>query len=155
MNDVYIKIIAGVIGTLGFAIIFNLRLKHIPFAVVCGLVAGVVYFVGFGLTENYFVSNILASFAVALCAGVFAQIAKAPSTVFLIPGCIMLVPGGSLYYSMSHLLTEEYELAGEQLLLTVEIGIAIGGGIIAASLVMYIFKTCISFFKKNSRKKSH
>ena len=156
MNEAVIKIIAGVIGTLGFTILFNLRIKHIPYAVTCGLIAGVVYFLVFGITDNYFISNISAAFVMGIFAEVFARIAKAPATVFLIPGSILLVPGGSLYYSMSYLISQKFELAGEQLLLTVEVGIAIGGGLIASSLIMYIILHALDFFKERKHKsKSH
>lgn len=153
MNEVVIKIIASVIGTLGFTLIFNLRLRHIPFALLDGLVAAAVYIVSFASFSNYFISNILAAFAAAVFADIFARAVKAPSTVFLIPGCIVLVPGGNLYYSMSYLISQKFELAAEQLLLTVEIGIAIGGGIIAASLMRYIFNSFISLVKLKTNKK--
>lgn len=153
MNEFVIKIIAAVIGTLGFTLIFNLRLKHIPFALLDGLVAVVVYLFAFDIFSNYFISNILAAFVTAVFADIFARAVKAPSTVFLIPGCIVLVPGGNLYYSMSYLISQKFELAAEQLLLTVEIGIAIGGGIIAASLVRYIFNSFLSLVKSKRKKK--
>lgn len=135
MNEIIIKIIAGTIATFGFAILFRLKPSHWPFAVLDGLFACVCYF---GFTELFggnFLPNLSAAFVASFFAEVFAKICKAPSTVFILPGCIALVPGGSLYYAMSNLLSENRELALEFFLTTLTVGIAIGGGIIAASLL--------------------
>lgn len=135
MEDIIIKIIAGTISTLGFAILFRLKPSHWPFAVVDGLFACVCYF---GFTELFggnFLPNLLAAFVASLFADVFARMCKAPSTVFILPGCIALVPGGSLYYAMSNLLSENRDIALEYFLTTLTVGIAIGGGIIGASLI--------------------
>ena len=135
MEDIIIKIIAGTISTLGFAILFRLKPSHWPFAVIDGLFACICYF---GFTElfgGHFLPNLLAAFVASLFADVFARICKAPSTVFILPGCIALVPGGTLYYAMSNLLSENREMALEYFLTTLTIGIAIGGGIIGASLI--------------------
>ena len=136
--DVIIKIIAGVISTIGFAIIFRLRLKHIPLAALDGFVACVVYFVSLEfISEDLFIANMLASFATAGFAEICARIGKAPSTIFLLPGCIALVPGGTLYQAMRSLLIKDYDQFGAQLLTTGKVAIAIGGGIIAVSIIRY------------------
>ncbi len=137
-TDIIIKIIAGVISTIGFAIIFRLRVKHIPLAALDGLVACVVYFVCLEfISDDLFIANMLASFAAAGCAEIFARIGKAPSTIFLLPGCIALVPGGTLYQAMRNLLIKDYDEFGAQLLITGKVAIAIGGGIIAVSIIRY------------------
>ena len=135
MEAIVIKIIAGTIATLGFAILFRLKPSHWPFAMIDGLFACICYF---GFTELFggnFLPNLLATFAASVFADLFARLCKAPSTVFILPGCIALVPGGTLYYAMSNLLSENREMALEYFLITLTIGIAIGGGIIAASLL--------------------
>lgn len=135
MEAIILKIIAGAIATLGFAILFRLKPSHWPFAMIDGLFACICYF---GFTELFggnFLPNLLAAFAASVFADLFARLCKAPSTVFILPGCIALVPGGTLYYAMSNLLSENREMALEYFLITLTIGIAIGGGIIAASLL--------------------
>ncbi len=141
MDDVVLKIIAGFISTIGFAIIFRLKPSHWIFAAIDGLLACVFYFVLTDVFGTVFLPNALAALIVAFFAEVFARIAKAPSTVFLLPGIIALVPGGSLYYSMSNLLNENYIEAGRYLLLTAEVAVALGGGIIGASVLkIVVFK---------------
>lgn len=137
-SEIVIKIIAGVISTVGFAIIFRLRVKHIPLATLDGLVACVVYFCCLEfISEDLFIANMLAAFATAGFAEICARIGKAPSTIFLLPGCIALVPGGSLYKAMRGLLLKDYDEFAAQLLVTGKVAIAIGGGIIAVSIIRY------------------
>ena len=135
MEDIIIKIIAGTIATLGFAILFRLKPSHWPFAMLDGLFACICYFAFTELFGGNFLPNLLAAFATSVFADLFARLCKAPSTVFILPGCIALVPGGTLYYAMSNLLSENREVAVEYFLTTLTVGIGIGGGIIAASLL--------------------
>ena len=148
--DIIMRIIAGVVSTIGFAIIFRLQVKHIPLAAIDGLVACVVYFVCLEfISEDLFIANMLASFATAGFAEICARIGKAPSTIFLLPGCIALVPGGSLYNAMRCLLIKDFDEFGAQLLTTGKVAIAIGGGIIAVSIIRYSLN---SFNMKKNKK---
>ncbi|MBO5066195.1 MAG: threonine/serine exporter family protein [Clostridia bacterium] len=135
MTPVIIKIIAGVISTVGFAIIFRLKPSHWVFAAIDGLFACFFYFLFTELIGGNFWPNALAALISAFGAEMFARVLKAPSTVFLLPGCIALVPGGTLYYTMNNLISQNYTEAAHNLLITVEVGIAIGGGIIVASIL--------------------
>lgn len=135
MEEIIIKIIAGTIATLGFAILFRLKPSHWPFAMIDGLFACICFFAFTDLFGGNFLPNLLAAFVASFFADLFARVCKAPSTVFILPGCIALVPGGTLYYAMSNLLSENREVAVEYFLITLTVGIGIGGGIIAASLL--------------------
>lgn len=148
MTDILIKILAGTISTLGFCIIFRLKPSHWPFAVVDGFVACVCYFALSQVFDDHFLPNFLAAFFCGLLAEVFARVRKAPVTVFLLPGCIALVPGGTLYYTMNSMIFEDYSAASEYFLITVTVGIAIAGGLLASSLLRVFFSSLISFLKK-------
>lgn len=151
MDEILIKIIAGAIATLGFAILFRLKPSHWPFAVLDGLFACVCYFAFTELFGGNFLPNLLAAFIASVFADLFARICKAPSTVFILPGCIALVPGGSLYYAMSNLLSENRDVAVEYFLTTLTVGIAIGGGIIAASLLRVSIQAVSRIFKRKNQ----
>ena len=148
MEDIIIKIIAGTIATFGFAILFRLKPSHWVFAMIDGLFACICYFAFTELFGGSFLPNLLAAFVASVFADLFARICKAPSTVFILPGCIALVPGGSLYYAMSNLLSENRDVAVEYFLTTLTVGIAIGGGIIAASLLRVVFQSISSKLKR-------
>ena len=149
MTDIIIKIIAGTISTFGFAVIFRLKPSQWAFATIDGLVACVAYFFFQEIIGDVFWTNALAAFLVAVFAEIFARVCKAPTTVFVFPGCIALVPGGSLYYSMSNLLSENYSEAFEFLLIAAEVGIAIGAGVIMASVLRLATFKLIGKIKKD------
>ena len=142
MNPVLLKIISGIVATFGFALLFRLKPRHWAYATLDGAIACIFYFTFAEIfPDNAFVPNLIASFACAFGAEIIARICKAPTTVFLLPACIALVPGGTLYYTMNNLISQNYTEAAHFLLITVEVGIAIGGGIIVASILrMAIFK---------------
>ncbi len=151
MEAILIKIVAGTISTLGFAILFRLKPSHWPFAVLDGFLACVCYFAFTELFGGNFLPNLIAAFVASSFAELFARICKTPATVFIFPGCIALVPGGTLYYAMNNLLSENREAALEYFLITLTVGIGIGGGIIAASLLRV---TIQAISRKIKRKKA-
>ncbi len=150
---VIIKIIGAIVASFGFCILFRLNVRHMPFAALCAVVSCVLYYVFNKYIVNPFLVNMFASFAVALLSEIFARICKAPSTVFLLPGCISLVPGGTLYYSMNNLINGFYSEASTKLILTLEIGLGISAGIVLASLVtrLFIFLSIKSSKKSNEK----
>ena len=66
MEDIIIKIIAGTIATLGFAILFRLKPSHWPFAMLDGLFACICYFAFTELFGGNFLPNLLAAFVASL-----------------------------------------------------------------------------------------
>lgn len=150
MNPILLKIIAGTISTLGFAILFKLKPAHWAFAMIDGFVACVCLFAFSELGDGVFLPNAIAAFAAAIFAEIFARIAKTPSTVFVLPGCIALVPGGTLYYTMSSLLSDNNTAAFEFFLTTLTVGIGIGGGVIAASILIFFVSKIRNRFSKRS-----
>lgn len=150
--EMIIKIIAGMFGTLGFAILFKLKAKHLPFSIICGFVACIVYFPLSAVLDGIFAPNFFAAFATAIMAEIFAIVCKTPTTAFLFTGCITLVPGSFLFYGMSSLLEQNYGDAVNYLLMTLNVAIAIAGGIIASSLVRLVIKSAIIQYKKHKYK---
>lgn len=152
MTDGYIlKIIGGVVATVGFGVLFKLKPKLLPFAAIVSLAASISYFTAMHYLENEFVSNMLGTFLAAAISEYFAKKCKAPSTVFLLPGCVVLVPGGSLYYTMYNIVLADYNGALEKLLVTVEVGIGIGSGIIIVSFIKYLFEAVIRYINEHKK----
>lgn len=149
MWQIVLRVIYGVIGTLGFALIFKLKPKHIPVSLICGLISCVVYFALFPVFDDYFIPNLVAAFATAAAAYIFAVLCKTPSTVFLITGCITLVPGSFLFYGIKDLVNGAVKQAGENLLTTLTVSVAIGSGILLASLLHKLIHTTMMYFKTN------
>ena len=96
------------------------------------------------------VTVLIAAFIATAYSELCAIILKAPTTLFLIPANIPLVPRSGLYYTMQALIVgdhEEFRAKGANTVYTA-CGIAIG--IIAASLLLYIIKRTVLSAKKHS-----
>lgn len=143
--------ISGIIGTVGFSIIFGVKAKHLVFAVLGGTIACGLYVLTGSL--GAFVSSTIASFIATLYSEIIARIRKAPTVTFLTPSVIPLVPGGSLYYTVANILSKDYEAAQTYGLTTLDTCLGIAAGVLVASLFVSIFfnvrKTLKSKKKKN------
>ena len=125
-----IQILAGCIGTLGFAFLYNIRGKRLVYAAFGGLLSW-LFFLVFGLLfENDVLQSFLSSVLVCVYAEVLARVLQTPATTFSIVSLIPLVPGSSLYYSMTAALSETYVDFVERATYTLKIAAALSMGLI-------------------------
>ncbi|MBQ8743031.1 MAG: threonine/serine exporter family protein [Clostridia bacterium] len=73
-----------------------------------GAVAYVIYRIVFVNSKREILSYFVAAIAVAVASEICARIYKKPSTIFIFPGIIPLVPGLGLYNSMLALVQNDY-----------------------------------------------
>ena len=96
-----IQLVMAFLGSLGFAMLFQMRGRNLWFASLGGLLAWGVY-LGLGRgTSNIYLCAIGASFAMTVYSEIMARKRKTPVTVFLVASSIPLIPGGGLYRTMS------------------------------------------------------
>lgn len=100
MTTYIIQILSAIIGSVGFALIFNLKRAKIPFIIIGSGLGWAVYLLCYHFTQSTFLSNMLAAVFCTASAEFLARWRKAPATMFLIIHIIPLVPGGSLFYTM-------------------------------------------------------
>ena len=143
MSEIIIKIIMTAIATVGFAVIFKTKVRHLPAITVGGMVAGTIFILLDLAGANLFVSNFLAVAALAVLSEIFARIFRAPTAIFLLPGTIILFPGGSLYYAMSGLILKDLDFAAQSGKSALLIGLGIAGGMIAGSVLCSIVTKAI------------
>jgi uncharacterized membrane protein YjjB (DUF3815 family) len=74
-----------------------------------------------------------------------------PSNVFLFTGCIPIVPGGGLYYSMYNLLTFESENALVHISSTLQILLGIALGLILTSVAFGMLLETVEKIKKKAK----
>lgn len=105
-----IQCLAGLIGTLGFALHFNIHGKGMPFAlmgsVVSWLVCSLCMRAGFKEPTCYLFAAASSSFYAEL----MARIRKFPATSYLLCALVPLIPGAGIYYTTDFIrrgLTEE------------------------------------------------
>ena len=151
MREELIMFITGIVGTVGFSILFGVRPKHLLFAIIGGMVACACSVLSMPL--GAFVSSTIAAFCATLYAEIMSRVRKAPVVTFLTPSLIVLVPGGALYYTVAHIISKDYPSALEYGLTTLDTCLGIAAGILVASLCVTAILTVIARRKKKAIKK--
>lgn len=96
------QIITGFFGSVGFAIHYNIRGKRLAFAALGGGLSWLFYLLLNRVFPNDVLCYFLVSTLLAIYAEVMARVLKTPTTTFITTSLIPLVPGSSLYYTMTY-----------------------------------------------------
>lgn len=146
-------ILTSLLGTIGFAIIFRVKGAHIAWASIGGALTCAVYVLFDFLGAALFLSNFLASLFAVIFASVMAKFLKTPSTILVSLCIIPLVPGSSLFYTMSNLIVwDEAQFlfyAGR----TLQTALGIAGGIVLESTVGNVLSHLRKRIKINNSEK--
>ena len=140
MKTIIIQLITAFLGSLGFAMLFGMRRKHVFPAALGGLLAWGVYLAVHAWMPGIFLPNLIAAVFSAAYAEFLAHIRKCPATLFLILAIIPLVPGSSLYYAMDAAVNGEFASAGEFGHRTLVCALAIAAGISLVSVIHQLRK---------------
>ena len=108
-----IQLITAFLGSLGFALIFNLGKKHIVPGSIGGILCWGAYLLIDFASSGVFFSSLVASAVAALYAEIAARFLKVPATVIFVSAIIPLIPGSSLFYTMSYAVSGDAHLFGE------------------------------------------
>lgn len=99
-----IQILMAAFGSVGFAVLFNVRSKKLILFFFGGALDWAVYLICVHLGASLFVAQMFATMTAALLAEVFARVIHVPVLILLVPMLIPLVPGKDLYYTMYRLI---------------------------------------------------
>ncbi len=102
-HPLWIQCLAGLCGTLGFGLMFNMHGRGIPFALLGSLISWpvCVFVMRIGLAEP--IAYLLGAAASSLYAEIMARIRKFPTTSYLMCALVPLIPGSGIYYTMDFL----------------------------------------------------
>ena len=146
MKNVILQLVMAFVGSLGFAMLFRLRrneraiietayaqgwVKPQPPAVRTGKNIAVV---GSGP------SGLAAAALAAVYAELLAARKRAPVPLFLIPSVVPLIPGSTLYYTMSAAVQGNTEEVSHYGSLTLQYALSIAGGICIVWTLLSIFR---------------
>lgn len=135
------------IGCIGFSILFNIHGKGILLCMLGSCVCWGAYCIAEPLGGELGAAFV-ASFIVAIYSEVMARIRKCPAIGYLIMGLIPLIPGSSLYYTMTHAIRGEMASFGTRGLLTIEIAGLMAAGVILVSTTMRMIQVSKQLRKK-------
>lgn len=130
-----IELIAAFAGSIGFAMILNIKHKQVFFAGLGGILSWGVYLVVYHFVGSYFIANFLAAVFVAVYAEIMARVNRAPTTIFLTAAAVPLIPGRNLYETMYGIVTENYASARINGVTTLVIALAIGLGFVFVTVI--------------------
>ena len=126
------ELVTAFTGALGFGVLFNIKRDKLLPAAFGGFLGWAVYLaLGRVLPEDA-IRYLLAAMIVTVYAEVMARRKKTPATIFVVPGIVPMVPGGSLYYTMRYLVEGNQEAFRHQSVYTLLLAGAIAGGILCA-----------------------
>lgn len=120
-----------VVGACGVAVMFNSAAKKILISLGNIVAAFAIYLIMETYVGEDFIDNFVSTVFAACAAEILARIFKAPSTIFLVPAIIVLVPGGALYYAMNGIVMGDmadavsFGKSGGLTLLGISVGISV------------------------------
>ena len=130
------------LASTGFSIVFNIQLKDLPSAALGGVIVRVVHILFKLAFPGYaFVYTICAAFFAALYSEILAIVKKEPSTLYLYPSIVPLIPGDLFYYTALGIVWGNMSIFSEfgpDLALSL-IGISVGF-VLCSTIVHYIRK---------------
>ncbi len=136
MNYV-LQLLCAIMGSIGFALIFNVKPKRIVAAGLGGFLCWGMYLLSMHFFDNLFLSAFLSASICGIYGEIFARILKAPTTVFMITAVIPLIPGSLLYYTMQYAVLSDWDQCKHYALQTI---LFIGAITLGLSVVSAIFR---------------
>ena len=130
-------IASGMIGTLGFAYVFQSPKRRTLTNVLGGILVCTVYVLSSQLTDKEFLINFFPALAATVYAEIMARIVKAPATPILACSIISLVPGRKLYYTTYYFVMGETELFDVTIHELLEVALGLAVGIICVTVVVH------------------
>ena len=115
-----IQVISAFLAILAFSIVNNAPRRFLFFCGLEGAVGWLVYLLCYP-KQGVVMANFFGALALAILAHIFARVFKAPVTVFLIPGILILVPGAGLFRSAYQLFLGTQAMASFYMLQTLQI----------------------------------
>ena len=129
MHEFMINIVCPFMGTMGYAVLFNVPRR---FYLSCGM-TGTAGWLVFKAMQGYASAagaSFLGALVVVLISRMLTVKMKCPITIFLVSGIFPLVPGAGIYYTAYYLVTNQLALAAQKGLESVKIAFGIVLGIV-------------------------
>lgn len=146
-----VQIFTGLLGTLGFNILFNIRGRKLIFASLGGLISWSVFLALQPLLPGEAIRYLLSAAVVTIYGEVLARLEKTPTTTFLVPSVIPLIPGSALYYTMNYALNKQWSNFAQQAFYTLQLALCLAVGIIAVTTTVRLVTGFVSWRKTRQR----
>ena len=132
------QILTGVLGTLGFAILFNIKGKRLVMAALGGFLSWTLFLLLGHVIVSEPARYFIVSMATSIYAEIIARVLKTPTTTIQMTALVPLIPGASLYYTMAYALESNIERFIEKAVYTLQLAAALALGIVVTTMVVTI-----------------
>lgn len=139
--DALIQILMGGLGTLGFNILFNIRGKKLLLATLGGVISWTVFLALAPVLPGEALRYFLSAAVITVYGEILARIEKTPTTTFLVPSIVPLIPGSALYYTANYALNKQWGQFTQQAFYTIQLALSLAVGIIAVTTVTRILRS--------------
>ena len=100
--DNVLQLAAAFSGSMGFALLFQVRRGKLLLASLGGLLAWAVYLALGPVISSDVPRFFIASVVLTIYGEILARVVKCPATLFLVTAAVPLIPGGSLNHTMRY-----------------------------------------------------
>lgn len=144
------EILAAGGGTLFFAIFYNMRGYKMAVAGLGGMLTWSVCLLVTGVTGSQFIAYLVSAMVASSAAEILARIFKTPTTTFVVPILIPLIPGGGLFYTMSAVVERDWATFASRGQETVFLFCMLAAGIMAVSSVRKMIEGILRLYKQGN-----
>ena len=120
------------------------------FATLGGFLSWTLFVVFKFITPDDALRYFFVAVMIAIYAEIFARILKTPTTTFIMTALIPLIPGGSLYYTMSSLLEGNTAFFLDKAVYTLSLSTALALGIVLTHAVVKMMTVFLEKRKKEA-----
>ncbi len=132
-----IECLAGcIVGTVGFSFLFNIHRLGILFGCIGGFIGWSAYCLAEHLGGDAGTAMLVSSAVAAIYSEIMARIRKCPAIGYLVLSLIPLIPGSSLYYTMTYMVRGDMEDFGSKGIDTIILTGMMAVGILLVSTTM-------------------
>lgn len=146
----FLQILAAFLGSLGFALLFQLKKEHLLPASLGGMLSWALYLILSSFHGQVFYVILLVSALASVYAECIAKLRKAPAILFRIPALVPLIPGSSLYYTMNALVQNNWNEAANYGLLTLQWALGISAGASIIAIIQKMWRSAALHRKRSS-----
>ncbi|WP_026376283.1 threonine/serine ThrE exporter family protein [Aestuariibacter salexigens] len=135
-HPIWTRVLGVFVLCSALVVIFKLRFKHAPWAIIAGFIA---YFCTYFASQylEFGLGTFVGAFALGVYANAFTRFANAPASIVMMQGLIVLVPGSKTYIGLNQVISgQEFiqaEHVGQE---TFVILMSLVAGLIFANVVM-------------------
>ena len=140
MPNLFIEFIFAFLGTLGFTLIFNVPMRHIPIASFVGGAGWVVFQIADAMGCGVAIACFFGACTVGLTSDISSKVCKEAATIFVIPGVLPLVPGAGTYYTMLAIVQGNLDQAAAKGIETLAMAGAIALGLLVMGTILQIIR---------------